>query len=90
MAGFSPAFNVSWDASQPAPVEPGKPKLDAFGVDEAFASFKPSFSTDVPKLEVIMPEKVEPCEDFTNTIAATIFAEFCEKKFGFTPDFSRK
>jgi hypothetical protein len=90
MAGFSPSFNVSWDSPQPAPVEAPKPKLDAFGVDEAFASFKPSFSTDCPKLEVIMPEKVEPVQDFTNTIAAKIFTEFCEKKFGFTPDFSRK
>lgn len=94
MADFSPAFNVAWDEPQPAKPDAdrpkSKPKMDAFGIDEVFAGFKPSFSTDVKRQELVRPPPVPPVENLSDTIAASIFGEFCEKKFGFTPDLKKK
>lgn len=91
MAAFAPTFNVSWDAPKAEPERPKpQPKLDAFGVDEAFASFKPSFSTEAKKTELIMPKAVPPVDELSNTAAARIFGEFCQEKFGFKPDFEQK
>ena len=96
MAEFVPSFDVSWDtsptqqATAPAPPQPTqKQKLDAFGIDEAFADFKPSFSTEVQQPQLIKPPPVEKIEDISNTIAAKIFSDFCQTKFGFTPSFEQ-
>ena len=96
MTDFAPSFNVSWDSSPepsapaPAPAPAPKPKLDAFGVDEAFASYKPSFSTEPVRQELIRPPPVPPVDNLGETAAARIFGEFCQQKFGFTPDFHQK
>lgn len=99
---FAPTFNVSWDTptvASPAPSTPQissppqstqKPKLDAFGVDEAFANFKPNFSTEVEQLKLVQPNPVLPIEDISNTAAAKIFSDFCQNKFGFAPTFDQK
>lgn len=97
---FAPSFNVSWDTpAMPSPSSPPissaqtgsqKPKLDAFGVDEAFANFKPNFSTEVEQLKLVQPKPVSPIEDISNTAAAKIFSDFCQNKFGFTPVFDQK
>ncbi|OHT02497.1 hypothetical protein TRFO_30394 [Tritrichomonas foetus] len=96
---FAPSFDVSWDAPaaptpKPAPVQvqPAiqKPKLDAFGVDEAFANFQPNFSTEVEQQKLIQPDPVPPINDISNTAAAQIFSDFCKNKFGFTPVFNQK
>ncbi|KAH0790039.1 hypothetical protein GPJ56_006078 [Histomonas meleagridis] len=95
MADFVPSFEVSWDSNPvqhaPPPPQPiQKQKLDAFGIDEAFADFKPSFSTEVQQPELIKPPPVEKIDDISNTIAAKIFSDFCQEKFGFTPVFEQK
>jgi hypothetical protein len=91
MADFAPSFEVGgWGAPRRPSPEPARPKLDAFGVDEAFASYKPPFSTEVRPQELILPKPVPPVDDITKTAAARIFTEFCQKQFGFTPDFEHK
>lgn len=99
---FAPSFNVSWDTPAPSTPSPSsssvpstssvaqKPKLDAFGVDEAFSNFKPNFSTEVEQLKLVQPNPVPPIEDISNTAAAKIFSDFCQNKFGFTPVFDQK
>ena len=64
--------------------------FDAFGVDEAFANFKPNFSTEVEQLKLVQPNPVLPIEDISNTAAAKIFSDFCQNKFGFAPTFDQK
>ena len=93
MSDFAPSFDVSWDAADkpaPAPAPAPKQKLDSFGVDEAFAGYKPSFSTEPMHQELVRPPPVPPVEDLANTAAAKIFGDFCQQKFGFTPDFQQK
>jgi hypothetical protein len=91
MAAFAPRFDVgAWGGPATAPADAPKPKLDAFGVDEAFASYTPPFSTEVQRHELVMPKPVPPVDDITKTAAARIFTEFCESQFGFTPDFEHK
>jgi hypothetical protein len=91
MAAFTPTFDVgAWGAPARPTADVAKPKLDAFGVDEAFASYSPPFSTEVQRHELVMPNPVPPVDDITKTAAARIFTEFCEKQFGFTPDFEHK
>jgi hypothetical protein len=91
MSDFAPSFDVAgWGAPPKAPAEPPRPKLDPFGVDEAFASYTPPFSTEVRPQELILPKPVPPVDDITKTAAARIFTEFCQKQFGFAPDFEHK
>lgn len=89
MNDFTPTFNVSWDAPAPV-VEAPKPKLDAFGVDQAFASYQPNFSTQLPQVDLVQPKPVPPVDNLENTAAAKIFSDFCQNKFGFTPNFDQK
>ena len=92
MSDFVPSFNVSWDSAEPVNASPvkQKPKLDAFGVDEAFASYKPSFSTEIKRQNLVMPKPVPPVENIGDTVAARIFSDYCQQKFGFSPDFEQK
>jgi hypothetical protein len=80
MAAFTPTFDVgAWGASAKPATDVPKPKLDAFGVDEAFAANTAPFSTEVPRHELVLPEPVPPVDDITKTAAARIFTEFCER-----------
>lgn len=90
MTDFTPTFDVSWDTvpdpPKPAPrTEDKKINLDLFQIDEAFAGYEPSFSTEVAPQPVIKPEPIEKITDISQTIAAKIFTEYCQTKFGFTP-----
>ena len=90
---FTPSFEVSWDtpdvAVAPKPAPAPRPKLDAFGIDEAFANYHANFSTEIEQQKLVQPNPVTPIEDISKTEATKIFEDFCQNKFGFKPVFDK-
>ena len=88
MNNFNPSFEVNWN-SQPKIEQNKKQNIETFDIDLVFKDYKPNFSTDFQLPEEIKPEPFQSIDSLNDTIASSIFCDFCQKQFNFIPQINK-
>jgi len=59
--------------------------VETFGIDEVFLDYSPPFNSSIETPEIVLPKPFEPLKTLNGTVAANVFSNFCQEKFGFVP-----